>query len=247
VGEQNVRKTCSPVSDVVNKAAKSQGFGHLMVSDQFPPLSFNQLKTKDGQSLNWRGVEELISSQASFSRTGELLNMEVWLISETGMELRSHEVATNERFVLSLPNDLLEELDEDKPWEELFQMVGLKSGPPRELVFPTLMGRKETKVKPFTDSVILTIYQYDFSRYYCNVYHVDSQRLSDLVLTEENISDEALDKLKPYLKLNVDFVFEFLRKYLYLGEKEADGGQEQGQLYLELKYNKDDPFVPGSD
>ncbi len=40
------------------------------------------------------------------------------------MEVRGHEIASNEKFTLELPEELLSELDRDDPWTELFQMIG---------------------------------------------------------------------------------------------------------------------------
>ena len=61
-------------------------------------------------------------------------------------------------------------------------MVGVKNGPPKEMVFPQLLGRKECNLDPADLDVILTVYKYDTTRYYVNVYDTGTQRLCDLVL-----------------------------------------------------------------
>ena len=65
------------IADVVNRMAEHQGFGYLTVEEQFVPLSLASLKDKDGGDIVWEGKPYVIASTASFTRTGELLNMEV--------------------------------------------------------------------------------------------------------------------------------------------------------------------------
>lgn len=188
------------------------------------------------------------------------------------MTLRGHEISSNERYELALPQDLLDELDPEDPWTELFNLVGIRPGPPKVMVFPLLLGRREIVLNPLGIEVILTIYQYSPFRYYCNVYDIPTQRLADLVLNEENMPKEMVDQILPFVKSKrLEFIYEMFRKYLGMDEKkpekpekpEGEGSDEEGappeeeeeaagdgkkrELTLELFFDKDDPFIPGQE
>ena len=94
-------------------------------------------------SAEWKGEAVLLAQQAQFAKTGELLQLEVWRAEEDSVLLRAHELSTNERYEVPLEQDLLEELDAEDPWTELFGVVGISLGPPKQLVLPKLVGRRE--------------------------------------------------------------------------------------------------------
>jgi len=232
------------IADVVNRMADRLNFGHLSVDHQFLPVSMTNMKDVTGDALGWSGEPNMLASLASFCRTGELLNMEVWLVEPQKMEVRGHEIASNEKFALPLPEELLNELDQEDPWTELFQMIGLQFGPPRKMVFPTLLGRKEIQIAPLNIEVILTIYQYEARRYYLQGYEVVSQRMADLILNEENVTDDMLKAMTPLLK-KPEFLYEFIRKCLTLSEKDSEKGPlEPKTLNLVCTYDPDKPPAP---
>ncbi|CAD7949097.1 unnamed protein product [Amoebophrya sp. A25] len=235
------------IADVVNRMADKAGFGHLSVDQQFMSASLTNFKDVIGGGLGWNGEPNMLAAQASFTRTGELLNMEVWLVGPEQMEVRGHEVSSNERFTLDLPEELLTELDQEDPWTELFQMVGMVAGPPRKMVFPTLLGRKEVTIAPSNMEVILTIYMYDPRRYYLQVYHVTTQRMADLILNEDNVTDDMAQGLAPLLK-KPEFLYELIRKCLLLVDKENEAGPlEPAVLDLRCEYDPNKSVVPGEE
>jgi len=183
-------------------------------------IGMKMVHTKEFQ---WRGEEECVVSHATFTKTGELMNFEVWLNGPRQLELKGHEISTNEKFNLELDEKLLEDLDNEDPWNELFQMVGIAPGPPRVLVFPDLLGRKEVMVEPYEHEIILTMYRYDVGRYYCNGYDAETSRLADFVLNDENLTDKMVNKIRKLQNSQPEFVFDYLKSLLKLEEDEDSG------------------------
>merc|ERR1711862_47817 len=101
------------------------------------------------------------------AKTGELLQLEVRIEGEQHI-LYGHELSTNDRYTVPLDNDLVEELDPADPWTELFTVVGISLGPPKELVLPVLVGRREVPLAPSGVCIILTVYKYDNRRFFLN-------------------------------------------------------------------------------
>lgn len=158
------------VFGAVNSVLASQGFTPLTRGDAEP--------------------ERVLMQQATYVKTGELLQLEVVRVSNDQIELRAHDLTNGERHAVPLDQELLEELDPDDPWTELFSVVGMSRGPPRRLALPTLVGRREAPLPPAGVSLILTIYRYDPRRFYLNGFDAASQRLVDLVVMEESFSPQ---------------------------------------------------------
>lgn len=149
-----------------------------------------------------------LMQQAKFLKTGELLQLEVINAAE-GMELHGHDLSSGEKHVISLDQELIDALDPEDPWIELFSMVGMSRGPPRRLALPTTVGRRdEVMLPPAGMGLEITIYQYDTRRFYiCGVELNETQEALDLVVLEDSFTpeqEEEIDACK-----NSDALFDF--------------------------------------
>jgi hypothetical protein len=75
-------------------------------------------------------------------------------------------------------------------------------------------------------------------RYYINVYETGAQRLSDLVLNEENVPEGMTKRLHQLMRSErPEFVYDLIREnlMLYEGQVEAESGQAPLVLALEYK------------
>jgi len=144
--------------------------------------------------LEQQGCEPLtrvLMQQAKFLKTGELLQLEVMNAAE-GLELRGHDLSSGEKHVIALDQELIDALDPEDPWIELFGMVGMSRGPPRRLALPTTVGRRdEVTLPPAGIGLELTIYMYDPRRYYISGVDLqETQETLDLVLIEDAFTAE---------------------------------------------------------
>merc|ERR1712098_517666 len=131
-----------------------------------------------------------------FVKTGELMELVVVLLPESNTyELRAHEISTGEEYVLPLEKDLLEELDTEDPWTELFSVVGISLGPPRKLTTPELIARARVALSPADVEIIVTLYKYSSRRFFVNAFDEEDQRFVDLVLMETVLTDEHCEQI----------------------------------------------------
>lgn len=175
--------------------------------------------------------KNVVAAQAQFVKTGELLQLEV-VQNDDGTVLHGHELSTGERYTILLDADLVSELDPEDPWTELFTVIGISLGPPKELVLPTLVGRREVPLAPSGVWMILTVYKYDAHRYFLNGFDPQSQRLVDLVVMEDALTEEARQLIASITDDEV--LFDFFLGRLHLFEQE---GEEESKLRLIFNAN----------
>lgn len=170
-----------------------------------------------------RGDEdfEVLAQQAQFVKTGELLQLEVRQVQDT-IVLYGHELSTNERYTVPLDSDLVDELDQEDPWNELFTVVGITLGPPKNLVLPSLIGRREVPLAPSGVWMILTVYKYESQRYFLNGFDPQSQRLVDLVVIEDSFTEGACQIINSISDNEVLFDFFLGRLQLFESPPDAD-------------------------
>lgn len=166
----------------------------------------------------------MLAQQAQFAKTGELLQLEVRQEGNSTV-LYGHELSTNERYTVPLDSELVQELDPEDPWTELFTVVGITLGPPKDLVLPTLVGRREVPLAPCGVWMILTVYKYDNRRYFLNGFDPQSQRLVDLVVMEDSFTADACQIIDSIT--NEEVLFDFFLGRLQLFESPPDVDEEE--------------------
>jgi hypothetical protein len=136
-------------------------------------------------------LTRVLMQQAKFLKTGELLQLEVLNATE-GLELHGHDLSSGEKHTIALDQELVDALDPEDPWIELFSMVGMSRGPPRRLALPTTVGRRdEVMLPPAGTGLELTIYKYDPRRFYISGVDLqETQETVDLVLVEDAFTPE---------------------------------------------------------
>ncbi len=73
---------------------------------------------------------------------------------------------------------------------------------------------------------------------------VASQRMGDLILNEENVTDDMAAAMGPLLR-KPEFLYEFIRKCLTLTEKDNEAGPLEPKLLdLVCTYDKENPPPP---
>jgi len=175
-----------------------------------------------------------LAQQAAFAKTGELLQLEVRQEGNSTV-LYGHELSTNERYTVHLDSELVQELDPEDPWAELFTVVGITLGPPKDLVLPTLVGRREVPLAPCGVWMILTVYKYDNRRFFLNGFDPQSQRLVDLVVMEDSFTAEACQIIDSITDDEV--LFDFFLGRLLLYENPPDDVDEEEPPKLRLVFN----------
>lgn len=222
------------------RLTRSEAFAHL----PGPPGS----PGSKPMSAEWQGEAVLLAQQAQFAKTGELLQLEVWRAAEESVLLRAHELSTNERYEVPLEQDLLEELVAEDPWTELFGVVGVSLGPPKQLVLPKLVGRREVPLPPAGVALILTIYKYDNRRFFLNGFDAETQRLVDLVVMEEQLAVEHGQQIDHCRSFEVLFDFFIANLTLHEGPPPKGGAPGTlGQLRLVFGDGAQGSKPPGSD
>merc|ERR1712098_438897 len=150
---------------------------------------------------------------AHYVKTGELMELVVVLLDDGQHELCAHEISSGERYTLPLEKDLLEELDREDPWSELFSVVGVSLGPPKKLVTPELISRDRVTIAPSNLNIIVTLYKYSSRRFFVNGFDESQTRFVDLVLMENVLTDEHKEQIDA---LDGDELFAFFCSRLQL-------------------------------
>lgn len=166
---------------------------------------------------------EVLASLAHFAKTGELLQLEVVKLpgqEPQEIELRAHEISTGETFMVQLDQELLEELDNDDPWGEVFSVVGIDLGPPKALVLPTLLGRDRMLMEPAGIQLIVSVYKYSATRFFLNGFDEGEARLVDLVLLEDSLTEEHAQFIEACGE-NQDELFHFFCSRLQVVDQEG--------------------------
>lgn len=138
---------------------------------------------------------ELVASAEQSAKTGELLRLDVYRAGEV-VELHAREVPSGEECRMQLPQELLQELDQEDPWTELFSRVGLSPGPPRRaIVVSSLLGRREVSLQPEGVEMILTAYRYGRRRFFLSGLNLDTQHLVELTVMESQLTPEVQNQI----------------------------------------------------
>eukprot|EP00929_Paragymnodinium_shiwhaense_P013978 TRINITY_DN121831_c0_g1_i1.p1 TRINITY_DN121831_c0_g1~~TRINITY_DN121831_c0_g1_i1.p1 ORF type:complete len:620 (-),score=219.74 TRINITY_DN121831_c0_g1_i1:70-1929(-) len=138
----------------------------------------------------------LAKNEQYVAKTGESLSLQVYKMADGTTALRASNLSDGGEAVIPISEELKKELDPDDPWPELFSRVGVSAGPPSQIVVSSLVDRREVQLQPSDAAVILAIYRYDPKRYFFSGVHVDSQKMVDLVIKEEEITPGLQGKLE---------------------------------------------------
>jgi len=138
---------------------------------------------------------ELVASAEQGAKTGEMLRLDVYRAGEV-VELHAREVPSGEECRMQLPRELLQELDQEDPWTELFSRVGVSPGPPRRaIVVSSLLGRREVSLQPEGVEMILTAYRYGRRRFFFSGLNLDTQHLVELTVMEGQLTPEVQSQI----------------------------------------------------
>mmetsp|Transcript_108003 Transcript_108003/g.209103 ORF Transcript_108003/g.209103 Transcript_108003/m.209103 type:complete len:510 (+) Transcript_108003:2-1531(+) len=134
---------------------------------------------------------ERLAESVQLSKTGERLQLEVHRQGDV-TELRARELdspgAEETRIMLS--RALLNELDSEDCWTELFSRTGVDPGPPRRIVVSSNIGRNEVALPPEQSSMLVTVFRYCASRYFISTLELASGSLVELEVLEQDITAE---------------------------------------------------------
>jgi uncharacterized protein YdcH (DUF465 family) len=144
---------------------------------------------------------EVVAEHAQFVKTGELLQLEIVRLpedtaSEGVLVLRAQEISTSEHFELVLDREIIDEIDPDDPWGEVFSVVGMDLGPPKALVVPPLVSRDRVLVHPLEIQLIISVYKYSASRYLIVGLNEEDARVVEKVLLEDDLTDEHMQTIE---------------------------------------------------
>jgi hypothetical protein len=145
---------------------------------------------------------EVIAEHAQFVKTGELLQLEIVRLppednaSEGLLVLRAQEISTSEHFELVLDREIIDEIDPDDPWGEVFSVVGMDLGPPKALVVPPLVSRDRVLVHPVEIQLIISLYKYSTSRYLIVGLQEEEGRVVEKILLEDDLTDEHMQNIE---------------------------------------------------
>jgi len=152
---------------------------------------------------------QLLAQTEQTAKTGEALKIEVFKNGEI-TELHASEVG-GDMSVIPVEQALLQELDQQDPWTDLFGRVGVSPGPPRRLVVSRFLGRREVSLG--AKSCILAIYMYDARRFLFDV--LDVADVFGLVIKEHEFTDEFGAKIDG-CQDNANAIFDLLSQHLAL-------------------------------
>jgi len=117
--------------------------------------------------------------------------------AEGVLVLRAQEISTSEHFELVLDREIIDEIDPDDPWGEVFSVVGMDLGHPdlgrpKALVVPPLVSRDRVLVHPLEIQLIISVYKYSISRYLIVGLNEEDARVVEKVLLEDDLTDEHM-------------------------------------------------------
>jgi len=141
-------------------------------------------------------VEVLASEQAHEVKTGQVLNIEVCRLGEEELELRTKDVATGHCHSIALEMDLLEELDEDDPWSDLFGRTGFTSD--GVLIVASDVGApqgSEVTLQPAAIAMLLTIRSFGNRRFHVSGMDLATQRMVSLMVFEDSLTPELVAQI----------------------------------------------------
>lgn len=129
------------------------------------------------------------------SKTGEVMNLEVYSVDNGDVELSVRE-GSGELCVVKVGADLVKELEQGDPWVELCSRVGVDLGPPRRIVVSSLIARREVTLLPAETSVLLSLYKYSSTRFLISGLDLASSRLVELPVLDRTVTAEFEAKIK---------------------------------------------------
>lgn len=130
------------------------------------------------------------------------LDLSVWKEEQSGRyQLRARE-GKGEETRISIPQELVEELDSSSPWVDLFSRVGISSDEQPRILLQQLLGQKEVAFQPDGVSVLCRIHRFDAWRYYVSGTSIATSFLSDYVITKDEL--QANDDLSSAISAGTD-------------------------------------------
>lgn len=136
-----------------------------------------------------------LAESVQLAKTGERLQLEVHrqgkgLSERTELRAREADSPSAKENIIPLSRVLLDELDHEDPWTELFSRTGVDPGPPRQIVVSSHIGQNEVALPPEQTSMLVTVFRYCASRYFISTLELASGNLVELAVLEQDITTE---------------------------------------------------------
>lgn len=139
----------------------------------------------------WESVEQREEQKV---KTNEMeppckLDLSVWKDQNSSkVQIRAKEGGEETR--IAVPQHIVEELDSDSPWADLFSRVGISSDDPPRIVLQEMLGQKEVPLPPDGANVLCRIHKFDAWRYYVSGTSLATSFMSDYVITKEDLQTD---------------------------------------------------------
>jgi len=145
-------------------------------------------------ATQWTKVEEREEQKVKTSdmETPCSLKLSVWKEPGGRHQLRAQEAGAEETRI-ALEDDLVQDLDSESPWVDLFSRVGLSSDDPPRIVLSQLIGEKEATLPPNGTAVLCRVHRFDAWRYYISGTSLATSTMSDYIITRDELNtDDAV-------------------------------------------------------
>jgi len=132
-----------------------------------------------------------LAESLQLAKTGEQLQLEVHRQGDvTELRARETDSPSARETIITLSRELLDELDREDRWTDLFSRTGVDPGPPRQIVVSSHIGSSEIALPPEQTSMLVTVFKYCASRYYISGMVMASGHLVELAVLEQDITAE---------------------------------------------------------
>jgi len=121
------------------------------------------------------------------------VDLSVWKEQQSGrFQFRAEQEGDRER-KMAVSEDLMESLDPENRWVDLFSRVGLSSDDPPRIVVNDLLGEREIAMPPNDAAVLCRFHRFDDWRYYVSGTSMATSFMADFVLTKDDLAaDEEI-------------------------------------------------------
>lgn len=133
-----------------------------------------------------------LASTEQVAKTGERLRLEVFEAGG-GFELSARELPGGEESRLPLGAEVLESLDQQDRWTDLFSRVGVSPGPPRTVVISQMVARETVELPPGSNAVLMSAYRFADRRYFLTGTELATGKPFSIVLLEDQITHDLAE------------------------------------------------------
>jgi hypothetical protein len=143
----------------------------------------------------WEMVEELEGQVMKVNESEEPLSatLSVWKDEKGRYQLRAQQGSGNERTTESripVSPELVQDLDAESPWADLFNRVGISSDDPPRIVVSECLGEVQMSMPPGGADVLCRIHRFDPWRYYISGKSMKADFFSDYVITKDDLQSD---------------------------------------------------------